>query len=180
MTSYAALAAFGIGSAAVLHRVRLRKRRAGNGGGRGGGHSVVADDPSSFANPREVRTTHLDLDLVADFGAKQLRGTVTLTCAVQAATVGGAATVVLDTRSIAVDAVELASANGVATGGANGGDAPALAFAFGEAHKNLGTPLTVTVPGAWRKGDTFQLRVAYATAPGARHDSAARRLLCRL
>ena len=155
-----AAVAFGLGGAAILHRVRLRKN--GGGGGRGGGNAAAAAstaDPSSFANPRSVRTTHLDLDLEADFGTKQLRGSVTLTCAVQATTRGGGgARLVLDTRNINVSAIELVSGGG-------GGGRP-VAFAYGEEHENLGTPLEITVPGAWRKGDTFKLRVAYETAAG--------------
>ena len=56
--------------------------------------SDAAHDTHSFARPAEVRVTHVALDLRADFSARTLAGTATLTLAVAPA----AREVVLDLR----------------------------------------------------------------------------------
>lgn len=41
--------------------------------------SVLANEPNSYAQPAQVRVTHLDLDLRIDFPQRQLDGQATLT-----------------------------------------------------------------------------------------------------
>ena len=43
--------------------------------------ATVVRDPHSAARPEEARVTHVALDLAADFAAKTLAGTATLTIA---------------------------------------------------------------------------------------------------
>ena len=62
------------------------------------------DDPNSYANISEVKYTHIALDLTADFERSIVHGSATLTLSVGAA---GRSEVVLDTRDLAVEGVEL-------------------------------------------------------------------------
>ena len=110
-----------------------------------GADGALPADVHSYARPAEARVTHVSLDLDADFQAKQLVGTATLT--VERAP--DAAEVVLDTRDLTVSGVTDAAG------------AP-LDFAVGEADAMLGAPLTVQLPA---EGDA--ITVAYATAPDA-------------
>ena len=102
-------------------------------------------DIHSFATPEEARVTHVALDLRADFAAKVLSGTATLTIARAA----GARQVVLDTRSLTIERVTAA-------------DGSPLMFALGREDPNLGQALTVTLPAA---GD--DIVVTYRTRPEA-------------
>lgn len=86
-------------------------------------------DPHSFARPVEARTTHVTLDLEVDFAARKLRGTASLDLEVA----DGAASVVLDTRRLAIRAV---------TDGAG----RKLDFALAKDDPVLGAALTVTLP----------------------------------
>ncbi len=60
--------------------------------------TTVARDPHSAARPEEARVTHVALDLAADFTAKTLAGTATLTLA----RTGSAPTLVLDTADLTI------------------------------------------------------------------------------
>ena len=44
---------------------------------KGGNIAISEADPHSFSNPEQARATHLELDVEADFAARQLRGTAT-------------------------------------------------------------------------------------------------------
>ncbi len=107
--------------------------------------SQVEDDPHSYGNPNDARVTHVALDLDVDFAARALRGSATLDLSVT----DGAATLVLDTRDLTIAAVT--DANGAA-----------LEHALGEVDADLGAPLTIMLGD-----DTDQVRIEYATSPGA-------------
>src|SRR5437868_14741773 len=58
----------------------------------------VVHDPHSAARPEEARVTHVALDLTADFAARTLAGTATLTIA----RTGSAPALVLDTADLTI------------------------------------------------------------------------------
>ena len=109
-----------------------------------------AADPSkdlhSYANPGEARMTHLELDLQVDFEARRLSGSCTLDVE------GPGAELVLDTRDLAVERVEV-SEDGVAYREA--------AFEIGASDPILGAPLRI------ERGAAPKVRVTYATSPRA-------------
>ena len=103
-----------------------------------------------------MRVTRLALDLRADFAARQLAGTATLSLAWQrpgAATPGAPDRLILDTRDLAIEKVEAPGARGAWR---------ALPFTVGQRDPILGSPLTIaadrTVP---------EVRVTYRTRPQA-------------
>lgn len=102
-------------------------------------------DYHSFANPNEVRVTHLSLDLTANFESKQLIGSVTLD--IERAKPEND-TLVLDTRGLDIQRVSV-----------DGEDVP---FDMGETDPDLGTPLSITLPSA-----ANALTVTYSTSPEA-------------
>jgi aminopeptidase N len=102
-------------------------------------------DIHSHARPDEARVTHVDLDLVADFAAKELSGTATLDLRVA----DGADEVVLDTRDLTILAVTAP------------GDRP-LEWEMGSADSILGQPLTVSLPDGVER-----LVIRYRTRPEA-------------
>ena len=102
-------------------------------------------DYHSLSNPGEMKVTHLDLDLTADFDAKRLKGSVTLTFDKLAA---DASELVLDTRDLNIQSV---SANG-----------ESLAFTLDEVDPELGAALRIQVPEGIN-----QVTVSYQTSPQA-------------
>jgi aminopeptidase N len=102
-------------------------------------------DIHTFARPDEARVTHVALDLRADFTAKVLAGTATLT--LQRAE--GSTQVVLDTSKLTID--------GVATS-----DGTPLTFRLGDIDAILGRPLTVDLPP-----DVSAVVITYRTSPEA-------------
>jgi leukotriene-A4 hydrolase len=102
-------------------------------------------DVHSHARPWEARVTDVALDLITDFAAKQVRGTVTLT--VDAAP--NAREIVLDTRDLTIRSVT------------DSAGAP-LRLSAGATDSILGTPLTIELPSAGRK-----ILVAYESSPNA-------------
>ena len=93
----------------------------------------TADD-HSFAKPQEARVTHVDLDLTADFESRTLRGTASLTLATQA----NAKQVILDTKTLDIEAVTDASG------------AP-LKYSLGRGDPMMGRPLTIVLPQGAQK-----------------------------
>ena len=89
--------------------------------------STPERDIHSYARPEDVRVTHVALDLHADFDARVLSGTATLTLQRN----GAASQVVLDAKGLDIQRI---------SGG--GGD---LKFALGTEDRILGRPLTVTI-----------------------------------
>ncbi|GFD92611.1 cold-active zinc metallopeptidase M1 family protein [Alteromonas sp. KUL156] len=102
-------------------------------------------DYHSFANPNEVRVTHLSLNLTANFETKQLVGDVTLN--VERAKPGNN-TLVLDTRALNIQSVSV--------------EGESVPFEMGQTDPDLGTPLTITLPSA-----ASSVTVAYSTSPEA-------------
>jgi len=102
-------------------------------------------DTHSYARPEEARVTHVALDLAADFRARVLNGTATLT--IERAP--GATSVVLDSKDLEVSAVRTT-------------DGRPLDVSKGPVDPILGQPLTIALP----EGVT-QVVVAYATRPAA-------------
>lgn len=102
-------------------------------------------DYHSFANPDEIRVTHLSLNLSANFETKQLVGDVTLDVErIQP----DSNTLVLDTRALTIQDVTV-----------NG---QPVDFSMGEKDEDLGTPLSITLPQGADK-----VTVAYSTSPSA-------------
>ncbi|MDF2901557.1 MAG: aminopeptidase, partial [Phenylobacterium sp.] len=89
--------------------------------------------------------THVDLDLMADFDAKVMRGSA----AMDVLAAPGAQEIVLDTLGLKIARV-------------TDGTGRALPWTLGQEDKELGAPLTVTLKGAKR------IVVEYASSPGAR------------
>jgi leukotriene-A4 hydrolase len=111
----------------------------------------VPADPSSYANVSAFVTTHLVLDLTADFEQKVLTGTAELHLARRDA---AATELVLDTRDLTIEQAEAAIGTGAFVSTAFRLDAPTPSF---------GSALRITMPpGADR------VKVRYATSPGAR------------
>ncbi|UOQ96108.1 M1 family metallopeptidase [Hymenobacter sp. 5317J-9] len=106
-------------------------------------------DPHSHAGDSPARVRHLDLDLTVDFGARTLTGRATWS--LQA---GPAATeLVLDTRDLTIEQVELLNSAGNST--------PAD-FTLGKADAVLGQALKVPLAP-----ETAAVRVSYRTSPAA-------------
>ena len=112
--------------------------------------AAYAADPHSYAQPDQVRVTHLDLDLNIDFPHKQLDGQATLKLDWKNPK---AQALVLDTRDLKIAKVEAVDAAGKAT---------ALKYALAPADKQLGSKLTIQAPQ-----HPAQVRIAYTTAPTA-------------
>ncbi|WP_426058979.1 M1 family metallopeptidase [Hymenobacter sp. B1770] len=106
-------------------------------------------DPHSFASGSPVRVQHLALDLTVDFDNRTLAGSATW----QLANPEAGSEVILDTRDLAIEAVERLDAAGNAT--------PAD-FSLGTASSTLGQALHVSLAP-----DTTALRIHYRTAPTA-------------
>ncbi|MEC9061218.1 MAG: M1 family metallopeptidase [Pseudomonadota bacterium] len=102
-------------------------------------------DYHSFANPNEIRVTHLSLDLTANFESKQLVGEVTLDVE---RTKPENNTLVLDTRALEIERVSV--------------EGESVPFEMGETDPDLGSPLTITLPSA-----ANSVTVAYSTSPEA-------------
>ncbi len=103
-------------------------------------------DPHSFANPQQIRVTHVALDLTVDFERQVLSGTARL----DLERVDPESDVLaLDTRELGIRGVRNA-----------GGDS--LAYAFGATDEDLGTPLYIEL-----RDKTSRVEIDYATVPGA-------------
>ncbi len=109
-----------------------------------------AHDYFSFANTDAFVTEHLALDLDVDFDAQQLRGSATL----RMRHVDPASSeVVLDTRDLTIERVELLSDDGAIDVG----------HRFGDADEIIGTPLHVELPEGF--ANPVEIRITYATSP---------------
>jgi aminopeptidase N len=112
--------------------------------------AAQAADPHSYAQPDQVRVTHLDLDLKLDFAHKVLNGQATLTLDWKNPK---ASSLVLDTRDLKIAKVEALDASGKAT---------ALKYALAPRDAELGSKLTIEAPQ-----HPAMLRIAYVTSPAA-------------
>jgi leukotriene-A4 hydrolase len=106
---------------------------------------TFAQDVHSHARPAAARVRHVALDLAADFAARRLRGSATLTFERAA----GADSIVLDVNGLDVHHVR-------------GPQGEALEFSVGAAREILGQPLTIRLP---QSGNT--IRIEYETSPDA-------------
>jgi aminopeptidase N len=112
--------------------------------------AAYANDPNSYAQPDQVRVTHLDLDLTIDFPHKQLDGQATLKLDWKNPK---AQSLVLDTRDLKIARVEALAADGKAT---------PLKYALAPRDKALGSKLTITTPK-----HPAQVRIVYTSSPEA-------------
>lgn len=102
-------------------------------------------DDHSFANPDQVKVTHVSLKLTANFKKSELEGTATLSFdRVQP----NADTLILDTRDLTIE--------GVSSGG------QLINYRLGKTDENLGTPLYITLPKS-----SNSVTVRYKTSPTA-------------
>ena len=99
-------------------------------------------DLHSYANAAHARVTHIDLDLDVDFDSRRLRGTCTLDVE------GAGASLVLDTRDLTIERVEVSS---------HGEPYREAAFELGAVDAILGAPLRIRRDGA------AKVRIAYST-----------------
>ena len=110
----------------------------------------LSPDPHSYAAAGALRAAHLQLTLTVDFAQRTLAGSATWRLA------GGptpaSAELVLDTRGLLIDAVQVGDAP----------DGPAAPYQLGLADPVLGRALRVAVPAG-----TAAVRVAYRTRPEA-------------
>ncbi|NNF40842.1 MAG: aminopeptidase, partial [Woeseiaceae bacterium] len=114
-----------------------------------------AHDYFSFSNTEQFLTQHLALDLSVDFEAQQLRGSATLS---MQKLDSKATDIVLDTRDLAIQAVEFLPGDG----------APISAtYRFGDSDPIKGTPLIVELPAGAEAVDEVRLRLHYATSPNS-------------
>ena len=109
-----------------------------------------ADEPHSYAQPDQVRMTHLDLDLKIDFPHKQFDGQATLTLDWKNP---AAQTLVLDTRDLTITRIDALDASGQAT---------TLKYALAPRDSKLGSKLTIQTPQR-----PHEVRIVYATSSEA-------------
>ncbi|MBT2143811.1 MULTISPECIES: M1 family metallopeptidase [unclassified Rhodanobacter] len=112
--------------------------------------AAYANDPNSYAQPDQVRVTHLDLDLTIDFPRKQLDGQATLKLDWKNPR---AQSLVLDTRDLKIAKIEALGSDGKAT---------PLTYALAPRDKVLGSKLTIATPK-----HPAQVRIVYTTSPEA-------------
>jgi leukotriene-A4 hydrolase len=108
-------------------------------------------DIHSYSNPEQIRVRHLDLDCEVLFDQKILKGTATLS--VERRVDSGAPPLILDTRGLHIEKVEVSGENDTYT---------ETKFALGANDPILGAPLTITLPPA-----ASRVRIRYATSPEA-------------
>ncbi len=114
------------------------------------GLAANVTDPHSYAKPNEFRTTHLALDLTADFDNKRLVGHVDLTVTREKPL---SRTLALDTRDLTIHKVELIAPKN-----------EPLEYTLGKPDPILGAPLRIGMP---LRGTTFTVRIHYETSPNA-------------
>ena len=107
------------------------------------------NDLHSFANPREIRVTHVDLDLDVSFEDKTLTGSALLSIERLAA---NADLLVVDTRDLKIQRAEVST----------GSNFTQTTFELGSSDPILGAPLSIFVPV-----DAAAVRIHYATSPAA-------------
>src|SRR5262245_14541204 len=112
---------------------------------------ACAADVHSHARPEHVRVRHIDLDLEVDFGRQRLRGHATL--AVERVSRDGKQPLVLDSRNLQIEKVEVST---------DGKTFEAGRFEVGKEDEILGAPVTVPAPPTVKA-----VRVHYATGPNA-------------
>ena len=112
--------------------------------------AAYANDPYSYAQPDEVRVTHLDLKLKVDFPHRQLDGQATLTLDWKDPK---ATALVLDTRDLNIARVEAVDAQG---------KTDALQYTLAPRDKQLGSKMIIQTPQR-----PHEVRIVYTTSPDA-------------
>jgi aminopeptidase N len=112
--------------------------------------AAQANDPNSYAQPDQVRVTHLDLDLKIDFPHQRLDGQATLKLDWKNP---AAQSLVLDTRDLAIARIEALDTDGKST---------PLKYSLAPRDKQLGSKLTISAPR-----HPTQVRIVYTTSPEA-------------
>ena len=112
--------------------------------------AAYANDPYSYAQPDEVRVTHLDLKLKVDFPHRQLDGQATLTLDWKDPK---ATALVLDTRDLNIARVEAVDAQGKTA---------ALQYTLAPRDKQLGSKMIIQTPQR-----PHEVRIVYTTSPDA-------------
>jgi leukotriene-A4 hydrolase len=113
--------------------------------------TAAVHDAHSYTNAGHFRTTHLSLDLRADFERRELIGSVTLSLD---RLDPKARELVLDTRDLTIDRVELVTPR-----------KRSLKFRVGDRDAILGAPLRIDMPAA--VGAKPVIRISYRTSSGA-------------
>ncbi|MEM9557906.1 MAG: M1 family metallopeptidase [Acidobacteriota bacterium] len=114
-------------------------------------------DVHSFATPDEVSVRHLDLTLAVDFETRRLEGRASLDVTRHGEAAQDAATLVLDTRDLDIQAVTFGSENGVEDGAET-----EATWSLGEPVEFLGRALTIELPAGAER-----VHVDYASSPDA-------------
>ncbi len=112
--------------------------------------AAYANDPYSYAQPDEVRVSHLDLKLRVDFPHRQLDGQATLTLDWKDPK---ATSLVLDTRDLNIASVEAVDAQGKTA---------ALQYTLASRDKQLGSKMVIQTPQR-----PHEVRIVYTTSPDA-------------
>jgi aminopeptidase N len=112
--------------------------------------AAQAADPHSYAQPKEVVISHIDLDLKVDFPHKQLDGVATLTLDWKNPS---ARDLVLDTENLKIASIEAVDGKGHAS---------TLKYELAAPAKNMGSKLTIAAPK-----HPHEVRIAYTTSPDA-------------
>lgn len=102
-------------------------------------------DSHSYANPEQVKITHINLDLTVDFDQKVMSGTAELE---YEKVDSSASTLIVDTRDLTINSI---TANG-----------NAVKYTLREAVAHMGAALEITLPS-----DGSSVTVDYATSPQA-------------
>lgn len=105
----------------------------------------VGRDYHSFANPEQIKVSHLELDITADFAARILSGEAKLHFKRISE---GSDTLILDSRELTISKVT-----------SNGAE---LEFTLGESDPALGTSISIKLPA-----DVNTVTVSYQTSPSA-------------
>jgi leukotriene-A4 hydrolase len=109
---------------------------------------ICPNDPSSYANTHEIKTTSLHLDLAIDFTKKVLHGSVLLNLK----TVSSVSTLVLDSSYIIVSKVSSKNVD--------------LKFTVFDREKSLdylGSPVVIELDQAYQAESAIQVKVFYST-----------------
>lgn len=121
----------------------------------GGDDYDPARDYFSFANTAAYQTRHVELDLLVDFDARQLRGSVVLR--MQPMHDAGEQ-VVLDTRDLTVTSVSMLDEDG---------ELVKASYRFGETDAILGTPLHIDIPASVDTDEEIAVWIDYETSPSS-------------
>jgi aminopeptidase N len=115
----------------------------------------ITHDYFSFANSEQFVTDHIQLDLAVDFELRELRGFVIL----HMRRLDPAADhIVLDTRDLHIDGVEVAALEGP---GSSAG------FAYTQSHPKLGQALDIKLPDGLEQQQDLLVTIHYRTDPTA-------------